>query len=185
MNKKVKDLTNMKRPNQKHVDALKKAKNDMRNLLEEHLNNKPTKQDEPMDETAASSFSPPPQPPGAPRISRDRSRSRQPDPTIKEAKKEPPIILKPSDEEEIKNSQPGRPKPSDEPKRRGRSVEVRPATSGIRKEEVKPEPEKIKAIEDKKEEQRRDRSRSKPRGEPVRKNKSRKIRCSSRSKNSS
>ena len=99
----------MKRPNQKHVDALRKAKNDMRKLLEEHLNDKSAKQDEPMDETAASSFSPPPpQPPGAPRISkterrnirraekeaepplmiRDKSRSRNPEPIIEEPKKE-------------------------------------------------------------------------------------------------
>ena len=101
----------MKRPNQKHIDALRKAKNDMRKLLEEHLNNKSAKQDEAMDETAASSFSPPPpQPPGAPRISkterrnirraekdaasepplaiRDRSRSRYPEPIIEEPKKE-------------------------------------------------------------------------------------------------
>ena len=214
----VKNNINSKRSNKKQVDALKKMKGDMSKILEEHINSKSTKQDDPMDETAASSFSPPPpQPPGAPRISkterrnirraekeaepplmiRDRSRSRNPEPIIEEPKKEkektrggeyigkrnpikksidkrraikePPIILKPSDEEEIKNSQPGRPKPSDEPKRRGRSVEVRPATSGTRKDEVKPEPEKIKAIEDKK-----DRSRSKPRGEPVRKTKAEK-----------
>ena len=61
----------------------------MRKLLEEHLNNKTAKPDDPMDETAASSFSPPPPPPGAPRNSRERSRSRQPNPIIKEVDPEP------------------------------------------------------------------------------------------------
>ena len=43
----------------------------MRTMLEEHINKQAAKRDEPMDETAASSFSPPPpQPPRAPRISR-------------------------------------------------------------------------------------------------------------------
>ncbi len=80
-------------------------------MLEEHINNKSANRDDPMDETAASSFSPPPpQPPGAPRISkterrnmkraekdaasepplaiRDRSRSRYSEPIIEEPKKE-------------------------------------------------------------------------------------------------
>ena len=128
-------------------------KEDMRKMLEEHINKQAAKRDDPMDETDASSFSPPPpQPPGAPRIIRERSRSRQPNPIIKEVKP-------PSNGKGI-----GIPVIS------GKGIGADPVIPGKAIVAPPPEPEKIIAIEDKKDENHRGRSRSRnPIGRPAQK----------------
>ena len=95
---------------------------------------------------------------------RNRTREKGPDHERNQRKRKEevkpdnvPILIKPSDEEDLKNSHPGRPqnprnpKTPDEPRRRGRSVTVKPAIDGIGIEEPNPKgrPNKIKAIEDK------------------------------------
>ena len=92
------------------MNQLKKWNEELRKTVDAHINKQNAKRDEFMDETDASSFSPPPpQPPGAPRVSkterrnirraekdaesepplaiRDRSRSRYPEPIIEEPQK--------------------------------------------------------------------------------------------------
>ena len=73
-------------------------------MLDKNDNKQYAKRDEPMNQSASSSSQPPPPP--APPVN---------------------IILKPNGEEELNNSQPGRAKQAtaNEPKRRGRPVEVK------------------------------------------------------------
>ena len=117
----------------------------MKKMLDENITKQYSKIDEPMNEAATSSSTPPPPPPGAPLTTRGRRgrKKKEPEeaaaplPANQERSRSRNIILKPSDEEELKNSQPGRAKKvtSNEPKRRGIPVEVKPATSGIGIEE--------------------------------------------------